>query len=268
MDTITFIISKILWLLISPDALLLLLALMGLLFLFLNKLKLAKIFLAFTILSFSFIAFLPLDEWLAYPLENRFSAKPDLPANIDGIIVLGGAIDALASSLWQQVEMGSAGERNSAFVTLAKRYPEAKLVFTGGQGLLAHQDLKGADFAQIFFTQLGLPSERVIFERESRNTYENVINSQKLIPSTANETWILITSATHMPRAVGLFCQQNWSVIPYPVDHGTSPGRLVRVEFNFADNLSFLKISLHEWLGLFAHRISGKTASLLPASCY
>lgn len=267
MDSLNFIASKVIWLIISPNSLLLFLALSGLLFLFLNKIRLAKILLGISISSFAFFAIFPAHDWLAFPLEDRFINNPDLPNNIDGIIVLGGSIDLINSYIWDQVETNGKGERNIAFLVLAKRFPDARLIFTGGSGVLGHQDQKEADIARHFFSELGIPAERVIYERNSRNTYENAVNSKALMQPMPGENWILITSAMHMPRSVGLFCQQGWPVIPFPVDHGTSPGHLLRVEFKPTSNLGSFSSVTREWVGLLAHRLSGKTAALFPASC-
>lgn len=267
MDSVYFVASKIVWPLISPDSLLLLLSLLGLLCLYLNKISYARILLSVSILSLTFIAVLPIHEWIALPLENRFSANPDLPDEIDGIIVLGGSVAPERSYYWDQVEINSRGERLIAFLNLGRRFPNAKLIFSGGSGGLSNQDLKEADIARIFFLEQGIPANRIIFERNSRNTYENVFNSKALVQPGPDEKWILVTSAMHMPRSVGLFCQQDWSVIPYPVDHNTSPGAMPRIEFMPASNLGALSNTIREWVGLVAHRLAGKTSSLLPGSC-
>jgi uncharacterized SAM-binding protein YcdF (DUF218 family) len=267
MDTLSYLISKIVWLLISPEAILLLFSIAGVFCLFLDKTKFAKYILAFSITCFSLIAFLPVDEWLAYPLEKRFITNPELPEHIDGVIVLGGSLSPTSSTVWDQVEINSSGERVFAFISLAKRFPDAKLVFTGGNGSLSQQDFKEADIAQYFVNSLGISNSRVIYERNSRNTYENVIYSKSLAQPDSGENWLLVTSAIHMPRAVGLFCKQDWPVIPYPVDHNTIPGQLLRVEFNFSENLNFFTRTIHEWIGLLAHRLSGKTNSFFPTTC-
>lgn len=268
MDTLFFFAAKIFWLFMAPDSLLLLILLAGLFFLYLDKQNLARIFLSTAILTLCIIAFLPLDEWLAYPLENRFPANPELPARVDGIIMLGGSVNILESSQWMQVELNNGADRNAAFITLARRYPEARLVFSGGSGKLLHQDIREADIVADLFSGMGLDSRRIIFERESRNTYENAIYSKTLVNPDTDQTWVLVTSSAHMPRAIGIFCQQGWSMIPYPVDHNTSPEHLLRVEFNLSDNLGLLSSTLREWIGLSVYFATGKIGSLLPSGCH
>jgi uncharacterized SAM-binding protein YcdF (DUF218 family) len=267
MDTLFFFTSKIIWLLISPDNILLILIILSLFFLYIDKQKPAKILLSTVTGLLIITSFFPVGEWLLYPLESRFQNNPALPEKINGIIVLSGAEDTERSHLWKQVELGSAAERDFAFLALARKYPQAKLVFTGGTGSLIQQEYKAADVAKTLFEQQGFDTTKIIFERESRNTYENVIYSKKIITPIKNDNWILITTGWHMPRSVGIFCKTDWPVIPYPVDHQTKKDNLFRIGFDLLNNLYTLKIAMKEWVGLFAYYISGKTTSFLPEKC-
>lgn len=267
MDNLFFWISKLTWLIISPDSLLLLLVLLSFVFLYLKKYKITKIILGSLSVVLITLAFIPIGEWLLYPLESRFQTNPSLPDKVDGIIVLSGSEDPLLSDIWKQVELGGTAERNLAFIALARQFPEAKLVFTGGTGSLTHQKYKAADIAKILFQQQGLDLQRVIFERESRNTYENAVYSYHIVSPKAAEKWVLITTAWHMPRSVGIFCKANWPVIPYPVDHQTQKGHLFRLNFDLSGNLVAVQTAFKEWLGLLAYRVSDKTTALLPAQC-
>ena len=181
MDALFFYISKLIWLLASPDSLLLILILLSLFLLSIGKQKQGKILLSSVSAILIIIAFFPIGEWLLYPLESRFQTNPTLPEKVDGIIVLSGAENAELSHIWQQVELGAAAERDLTFLKLARQYPDAKLVFTGGSGSLTKQQFKGADVAKKLFKQLNFDTKRIIFERKSRNTYENIIYSKELI---------------------------------------------------------------------------------------
>ncbi len=213
------------------------------------------------------VALFPFGEWLLFPLETRFPANPELPKNIDGVIVLAGAENAPLSALWKQVELGGAAERHFAFLELARRYPEAKLVFTGGSGIVFAQEYKDADVAKKLFEQQGLDVSRVIFERNSRNTFENAVLSKELVKPRAGEKWLLITSAFHMPRSVGIFCKAGWPVITYPVDHYASPDNSFRIGFSLAGHFASLMLGMKEWVGLLAYYVTGKTTDLLPLGC-
>lgn len=267
MDTLFFLTSKIVWLLISPDSLLLILVLSSLIFLYIGKQKIAKSILTITSGLLVIIAFLPIGEWLLYPLESHFKTNPALPEKVDGIIVLSGAEAAELSHIWKQVELGAAAERSLTFLTLARQFTTAKLVFTGGTGSLNKQEYKAADIAKQLFERQNFDVSKITFERESRNTYENVLYSKKIINPVKDENWILITTSWHMPRSVGIFCKADWPVIPYPVDHQTNKDNLFRINFDLLVNLSTLKTAQKEWLGLFAYYLTGKTTSFLPGKC-
>lgn len=193
----------------------------------------------------------PVGKWLLYPLENRYLANPAM-GNVDGNIVLSGAEDPMVTLLWDQTSVGGAAERDLAFMTLAKKFSEAKLVFTGGAGSMTHQEYKTADVARRLFDEQGMNLTRITFERESRNTWKNAILSKKLMHPANDERWVLITTAGHMPRSAGVFCQVEWEVIPYPVDFRSKPGYLMRMDWGFADHLSGMVTGVKEWIGLIA----------------
>jgi len=264
MDTLFFWISKLIWRCLSPDSMLLILLIVSWCLLWRGRLKGARRLLGVTVAVLILVTLFPVDEWLIYPLERQCPAHPALPARVDGIIVLGGAENAVRSALWQQIELGDSAERLTAFMVLARQYPRARLVFTGGSGSLTTPEYRGADALQGFFQAQGLDSSRLLFERDSRNTYENVKYSQRLVQPDPNETWVVVTSAWHMPRTLGIFDQAGWRVIPYPVDHWSSPGRLLRIDPNLAGHLRNLTYAAKEWTGLLAYYVTGKTSTLLP----
>lgn len=264
MDTLFFWASKIVWAFISPDSLLLILLLSATVMLFTQRHKWGRRLLAITCTALAFIAFFPVGEWLIAPLENRFPAQPDLPARIDGIIVLGGTINGATSAAWQQIDSNESTDRLHAFGQLAARYPNATLVFTGGSGSLTSQDIREADQITELTSLLGIDPTRLLTENASRNTWENARNSRaEFNPNTA-ENWVLITSAFHMPRSSGVFCAQSWATIAWPVDHRSHRGDLFRLEFRLAEHLMLLRTATREWVGLLAYRLSGKTTALLP----
>ena len=259
MENPFFIGSKFGWLLFSPGNALTLLTVFAWLCLVFGWLKLSRSFLSSVVLLMLITCTLPVGEWLLAPLENRFSANPALPISPTGIIVLGGAVDPVMSEAWGQTESGEAAERVTTLLYMANLYPDSQLIFTGGSGLISEQSLKEADYVRFLFEELSLDERAILFESESRNTEENVMNSKALLNPQPDQDWILVTSAFHMPRAVGVFCQANWPVIPYPVDHRSNRNNLLRLSLDFSKNLSLLEEAAHEWVGLIAYRITGRT---------
>ncbi len=266
MDTLFFISSKLIWAIISPASLLLLTGVGAWLAAVAGRHQLARQLASVLALLALVISFFPVGEWLLAPLENRFPTNVALPANATGIIVLGGSTSPLLTSIWNQPELTNSAERLTSFAYLSDLYPNARLVFTGGNGNINQQDYSEADSAQILFTQLGLSDKAVIYEGQSRNTTENVRNSKRIVQPKLEDDWILITSAYHMPRSVGVFCKNAWPVTPYPVDHHSQTGSLLRINYDFSSNLSVLSVAIREWVGLFAYRLTGQTAQLLPSN--
>jgi len=204
---------------------------------------------------------------MLYPLESRFQQNPDLPEQVDGIIVLGGSIIPDRSLEWQQLETNQYHERLSSFIQLAKLYPDARLVFSGGSASTDEDEPTEAQIAETYFLESGITAERLLIENKARNTAENASYTRQLVNPQSHETWLMITTAYHMPRAIGVFCQQNWEVIPYPVDHQTLPSKLYQPGFSLMWHANQLVLATHEWLGLLAYYVSGKTHQLFPATC-
>ncbi len=260
-----FAASKLFWLAVNPGNLLLILLCAGVLLMGTRTWqRLGRRLVGVAAAAGLAVTVLPLGTWLALPLENRFPAPARLPERVDGIVVLGGAVDQLLTAARGQPALRADAERMTAFVALARRYPAARLVFTGGSGRLARQEIKETVAARLLFEELGLDVERVLFEDRSRNTYENAVYSYRLAAPRPQETWLLVTSAYHMPRAVGCFRRAGWRVVPYPVDFRTGGSYGYAPPLYFAEALEELGLAAHEWVGLAAYRLMGRTDRLLP----
>ncbi len=229
-----------------------------------GALRWARRVLGIAVAGLLVLACLPVGEWLLYPLEARFDTNPTLPASIAGIIVLGGAEDPVSTAAWDQVEVNGSAERFLASIALARRYPEAKVIFTSGSGSVLDQRHKGAVVAKRLYAEQGLDASRLVLESNSRNTVENAVMSKALVNPRTGEAWVLVTSAFHMPRSIGIFCRIGWPVIAYPVDHRTLRGALMRWSASLSGNLENLSVGIKEWIGLAAYYVTGKTGTLLP----
>jgi len=265
--TIFFSVSKLIWILLSPGNLLALIVALGVFLLWVNKVKVAKIIFSVVLILLCLVTFLPTGNLLIYPLENRFPMEPELPEKIHGIIVLSGAVGAKATALTGQVQVNEQVDRELAFMKLARRYPEAKLLYSGGSSSLTHQQFKGADAGRQLLSEQGIDLARVVFERDSRNTSESALLSKQIINPSIGENWILITTAWHMPRSVGVFCSVGWPVVPYPVDYRVIEPDLFSFDFQVAASLLKFEVGLKEWIGLFAYWISDRIPSFLPDRC-
>lgn len=263
-----FTLSKIVWALAEPGTLLVLvlgLGALGALAPWRRVRALGRGLLGLGVLALVAVAVLPLGAWLLVPLEERFPAPRRLPERVDGVVVLGGAIRLSVSADRGSAELNEYADRMTTFAALARRFPEARLVFAGGSGSLGRREHREADFAVGLFADLGLDLGRIQFERDSRNTRENALFSRDLVRPQPGETWLLVTSAFHMPRAVGVFRRLGWVVTPYPVDYQTGGAQSIGLGFEVTRSLTLLSRGLHEWLGLVGYRILGWTDRLFPA---
>jgi uncharacterized SAM-binding protein YcdF (DUF218 family) len=256
----SFVLSKLLWGLAAPGNLLLLLLLAGLLAS--RRRRAGGRLVAAAALVLLAIAVLPVGQWMIAPLEARFP-PPALLARVDGIIVLGGAVETGITKAHAQVGLDDAAERLTEATVLARRYPQATLLVTGGSGSLFPQGDSEGEVMRRFFVEQGIPPDRILIEGRSRNTFENALLSRDLAHPQPGQVWLLVTSAAHMPRAVGCFRHVGWSVLAYPVDYRTGGETLL--DFALAEHLHLVDLAAKEWVGLLAYRAAGRIDSVFPA---
>lgn len=257
-----FTLSKLVWFVFSPVNLSILLAALAGLLAFTRFARPARWLGAAALLALVLMAFSPLPRIVVRPLEDRFPQQDAAKEPVAGIIVLGGPIGIARGD----VVLLSAGARVTKAVELARLHPQAKLVFTGGAAnLISPVTTTEADGARLLFTGLGLPPERLLLEDRSRNTLENAVFTRRLVDPKPGERWLLVTSAYHMPRSMGLFRKAGFPVEAYPVDWkvGTKED-LLKYYVTANDGLLLVDIGVREWLGLIAYRIAGHTDALLP----
>ena len=179
--------------------------------------------------------------------------------------MLGGAIDAQLSAARGQTIGNSALTRLTVLPDLMRRHPQARVVFTGGSGLALAPEAREAPHARRFLDSIGVDTSRILFESEARNTRENAAFSRALAAPAPGETWLLVTSAFHMPRAYGVFRKAGWDVSPWPVGFRSDVGSVRLGSVDMPRQLHLLDNALHEWLGLVIYRIAGRTDDLLHA---
>ena len=243
-----FIIPKLAELMLRPSVLLLLCALAGLA---LRRPSLTWL----GVVGLLAVLLLPLGQLVARPLENRF-ARPPAPVRAAGVVVLGGALEQDIFADRGIPSLNGAAERMTELVGLARRYPQARLVFTGGSGHLLAEAASEADDARALFAALGLPPGRIAYEAASRTTWENAVLTRRLVRPAPGEVWLLVTSAMHMPRAIGAFRAAGWDPLPWPVAYKTRAAGF-RWEEDAGERIGLLDAAVHEWLGLLAYRLQG-----------
>jgi len=260
-----FVLSKTLGYMMLPTNVLIGIGLLGIILLATRFAALGRRLAIFSLVLLAVCAFSPLGNLLLYPLESRFPPWDAARGAPDGIIVLGASIDADLSAAHGTTVVRSSADRIIGAAALALRYPNARVVFSGGSANLISNDAREADYAGAIFESLGVAKSRLIMERRSRNTQENAEFSKALVAPKEGERWLLVTSAFHMPRSVGLFRKAGFDVEPYPVDWRVG-GRDDLLTFTSiaVDGLGRTDLAVREWMGLLAYRATGKINELLP----
>jgi uncharacterized SAM-binding protein YcdF (DUF218 family) len=263
-SSLLFYLSKIFWFLIQPLNLAIFLLALSILVGWLGWRKLRGFTLVLSFLILALSAWTSLGALMLNPLEERFP-RPPLPDNVAGIIVLGGGFEGAINLARGGYDVNGGGDRFLEAAVLARRFPDAKVVVSGGTGTMVLDGEGDVDTAPKLFAALGIPSNRLILERDSRNTYENVENLRQLVAPGPDETWLLVTSAFHMPRSMGLFRKAAFPVLPWPVDYRTSGREGIGVmRDNPADSLQTTTTALREWIGLIAYKFVGRIDSVFP----
>lgn len=258
-----YLLSKLFWVLAQPLGLTVLLLVVGIVLLVLGRrrLGLAANVTALTVLALC--AFSSLGFLIIRPLEDRFVRPAEMPATVDAIIVLGGSTHARVSTARGVSEFNEAGDRLVDAVVLARRYPEARVIFSGGAGILEPGEAEAVT-AERFFLAMGIAPERLVLEGESRNTDENADFTAAAIGDVSGPV-LLVTSAFHMPRSVGLFRRVGIDVIPWPTDYRSSGKESFGLDVaNPAHNVNTISIAAKEWVGLAVYYWTGKIGDMFP----
>jgi uncharacterized SAM-binding protein YcdF (DUF218 family) len=260
-----FVISKLVETILLPSNLIGLLGVLGLLLLALHRRRSGAVLLVMATLLLAVVGWSPIGVAGLVLLEDRFP-QPTITGDVAGIIVLGGEIDTHISSDRGAVAVNDAGERLTAAAELSQRYPDARIILAGGANhLLFGQAKTESAYARDLLVAIGVSDSRIELEEKSRNTCEDAIESKAVVQPKPGEQWLLVTSASHMPRAVACFRAVDFPIIAYPVDYRTR-GRadLKALSNSIADGLEAADLAAHEWIGLVAYHFV-KSTELFPA---
>jgi uncharacterized SAM-binding protein YcdF (DUF218 family) len=261
-----FLASKLLGFFLVPSNILVGLGLLGAILLLTRFARAGRRLLVASVLLIVVVGVLPVGVALTLPLENRFPHWDPANGAPSVIVVLGGVINPYISIARSQVALTEAAERVTTAVALARRYPAARIVFTGGNAAVFESGPSEANFVTRFWEDLGVSPDRIFLEKRSRNTAENAAFTKQLIAPKQGEHWLLITSAMHMPRAMGVFRKAGLPVEAYPVDYQTTgPGELFSISSSLLGGIRMTDDAVHEWLGLLAYWMTGRIEHLFPA---
>lgn len=259
-----FVLSKVLGFVTAPSNALALLGGLGVLLALFGARGAGLVLMATAIVGLATFGLSPAANLLLLPLEQRFP-RPAIEAAPDGIIVLGGSFDTVVAGARHEIALTEAAERLTEIAALARRWPEARIVFSGGSGQIIYDGATEADLAAQVFQSFGVPLERMTFEGRSRNTVENARFTRDLVTPQAGERWLLVTSAYHMPRAVGCFRQVGFDVDAWPVDYRTrGPEDATRPFSSVSAGLRRTDVALREWVGLVTYWLLGYVVEPLP----
>ena len=259
-------IRWLLWSLLSPSQLILFSIALGIALLALGRLRAARIVLLAGGAALVVFGLLPTSIYLANLLETRFP-QPALPDRVDGIVLLAGAERPAASQAYGEPQVGARGNRYVTLLRLAERFPDARIIYSGGpreelgKGPLETQ----AAVADRILGTVGLDPGRVQFDERSRDTCASGRNARELAQPGSGDVWVVVTSAIHVPRTMACFRAGGWpEIIPQPANYASVLGGWNAGSIRVASNLVLLDEAVHEWLGLLYYRITGRTRQLFP----
>jgi len=256
-----FLLSKLSVMVFRPSALFAIGLFVAFILMIVSQPQKGRLVLSVTLMGYIVFAILPPGIWLLKVLEDRFPVVQDYADPVTGLIVLGGPVSPQMTKAHDQVSLGDGAERLTEFIRLARQHPQAQLVFTGGIGLLSGEGPTEAETAKRFFLEQGLAVDRILFEGAARNTSESAELTFAALQPKPDERWILITSASHMSRAFGLFQSAGWTVLPHPVDFHTQ----AQISwFNWPPQLGAIDRAAHEWGGLGAAWFRGRIDEPFP----
>jgi uncharacterized SAM-binding protein YcdF (DUF218 family) len=261
-----FILAKILGFFSMPSNVLMSLGVIGVVLTATRRARAGRRIAVTALILLGVAGWSPFGNAIILPLEERFPPWDESRGAPAGIISLGGALDTIVSPVRGEVALNEAAERMTAIAELARRFPNARIVFSGGSGRIIYDGISEASLAARLFASFGIAKERIALEDKSRDTDENGRFTKELVQPKPGERWLLVTSAHHMPRAIGVFRAAGFPVEAFPVDYRTRGAvDLLRPFSTLGDGLRRTDTAMREWVGLLMYRMVGRTEELFPA---
>lgn len=260
-----FSLSKFGWLLLQPVTAVLVALVAVWFLLWRGWVVFARRLIVLVMVCYGVVVFSNIGQLMLLPLESRFSVPDQPPLGVAGIIVLGGGFDGRVTQRRGGYALGESGDRFTEAVALARRLPDVPIIVSGGDASFIGTTEGDALIAPRFFEAMGVDRARVLIEDQSRNTTENAILTAGLIERADlpdDATYIVITSAFHMPRAMESFGRTSLSVLAWPVDFRTAGDETFTIgRDDPLRALSEFNLALREWIGIAVYRIKGGSAA-------
>lgn len=256
--------AHLIWALFMPSTWLWLLVLIAWILMWRQRIKLASSILAVWLVFFGILTVYPMGNLLLQPLEHAYPMNPKM-ASPAWLVLLGGGEDIQQTERTKQLHLSSLGTRYITLIGLAKQYPQANIIVSGGVGHVASAAMTEAQLAKALLMLAGINKKRIYIEGRSHNTIENALFSQKIMANHPQSgPVVLVTSAAHMPRSMGLFCATGMkNITPYPTDYLIT----LKATINLPMHLLKLNFAIHEWLGLFKNWVLGYSHQLWDVHC-
>lgn len=255
-----FLLSKLVWLVAQPLSIVFVLSALAALLSLIGWRRLSGVSASLAAMILFVTLYTTTGALALQVLENEYPKPQGDPASLSCMIVLGGAFENEVTTSRGGVEFNQAGDRFVEALRLALRFPQSRILVSGGDGSFSGIYEGEAAASERFFSEFGIAPGRLVEENRSRTTYENTVNTAELLHSQGLDDCLLITSAFHMPRAMALFAKAGIAVTPWPVDYRTT-GR-VRPGFDFTQpsaNAQLTATAVREWMATVFYRMTGRT---------
>jgi len=251
-----FILSKTLEFLILPLTWIIIMFLWGLIRFRKPKGKLLvqTAFIMLVIFTNPFIANSVMQAWETESVSMASIEKP-----YDVAILMGGSLRYYNSEMQRPVFSGSV-DRLIQTIYLYKNGKIKNILLSGGSGRLLLQDEKESEIIVEVLKNAGVADSDIILENNSRNTYENAIESVKILNERfPGKSYLLVTSSFHMRRSLACFVKTGISPDPYPVDEKSGKGTLTpdRLILPDSESLGIWETLMHEWVGYIIYKLNG-----------
>ena len=226
---------------------------LALILLYRNKTKPAKFMLTLSILWLFFFSYSPVANTLLYSIESNNPTLHNAPENVKYIYVLGGGHHTDENlPITSQIVETSVVRLNEGIRLYHQLHEEATIIVSGYSGLF--DPTTHAVMQKKLALALGVKKEKIILLPEPRDTEEEAIAAKELL---GDKPFILVTSASHMTRAIHFFKNEGLDPIPAPTNHLASIQHPNYTNFFSSDALEKSRIVFHEVLGLIWQKLKG-----------